>query len=330
MLVMDDGPLRGGDQLREKLVGLGAEVEWTRHSGQKFLLMVPHRATLPDGSINLIVTWLGTVPADETIESSAPPSTAFTERPVRFGGDPEVFGIMVPPAPGARVTRPAVLLLNAGCVNRTGPHRLYVTMARRLAALGFPVLRVDLAGIGDTPASPNTPENLVYPRDGLAEIGLALDFLQAETGTDRFVVVGLCSGADLAFQAARRGRRLEGVVMMNPRTFLELDLGRVESPTAQSAASDDAAIAEALRVTAGLGEISRRGTDALLVVSRPDPGIDFVDRHAAGAMREAEELPCFRRIDVPGTDHTFTTLASQRRVLDVVTDQLLAHDRAAD
>src|SRR6185437_10249368 len=90
--------------------------------------------------------------------------------------------------------------------------------------------RIDLSGIGDSPALPGERENLVYPRSGLADIGAALDFLRAELGASRFIIAGLCSGADLAYQAARREERLAGVVMMNPRTFLDLDLNRVEQP----------------------------------------------------------------------------------------------------
>jgi len=84
---------------------------------------------------------------------------------------------------------------------------------------------------------------------------------------------------------------------------------------------------EARRVPAGLRQISERGIDAILVVSERDPGIDYVDRHAPAVMREAEGLPRFRRVDIRGTDHTFTTIASQRRVTDLVTDEYLARHR---
>ena len=83
--------------------------------------------------------------------------------------------------------------------------------------------------------------------------------------------------------------------------------------------------AEALRVAAGLRQISLNGIDALLVVSRPDPGIDFVDRHAPGPIRESEGLPRFVRVNISGTDHTFTTLSSQRRVLEITTQYLVRH-----
>ena len=44
------------------------------------------------------------------------------------------------------------------------------------------------------------------------------------------ILAGLCSGADFTFQVACRGAALAGAIMMNPRTFLELNLARVEGP----------------------------------------------------------------------------------------------------
>src|SRR5665213_550539 len=327
ILVVEDGVLRGAEQLRERLAILGAEVEWRRGSGQKFLFTVPHRATLPDESLNTILHWLETLPVDgaKVAPSSPPATTPFRERPVHCRVDGRLFGIVAPPVEPPPPERPAILLLNAGAVNRTGPHRLYVTMARRWAALGFAVLRIDLSGIGDTPAADGAAESLVYPRDGLTDIDAAREVLARETGASRFIIAGLCSGADFAYQIARRGGPLAGVIMMNPRTFLELDLARVEGPPVKSQESDLASKAEALRVAAGLRQISLNGIDALLVVSRPDPGIDFVDRHAPGPIRESEGLPRFVRVNISGTDHTFTTLSSQRRVLEITTQYLVRH-----
>jgi alpha-beta hydrolase superfamily lysophospholipase len=326
-LVLEEGTLRFGPELRERLTTLGVEVDWRRGSGQKFLFTVPHKTTLPDESINAIVDWIAALPAAEPRAASVSPARSFVERPVRFGPAARIFGMVVPPAEPSPPERPAIVLLPAGAVNRCGPHRLYVTMARRWAALGFTVLRLDLSGIGDTPAPPDTAESLVYPRDGYDDIGAAIDFIAREAGTPRVILAGLCSGADFTFQVARRQAGLAGAIMMNPRTFLELNLGRVEGPPVTAPEALAASREESLRVTAGFQQISERGVDALLIVSRPDPGIDFVDRHAPDEMTQAEGLPRFRRVNVPGTDHTFTTMSSQRQVLELTTAQFLARHR---
>jgi alpha-beta hydrolase superfamily lysophospholipase len=333
-LVVEEGPLRFGPELRDRLTTLGVEVEWRRGTGQKFLFTVPHKATLPDESTNTIVDWIAALPRNElpaatpaTALGRSAPARSFVERPVRFGAEQRIFGILVPPAEPSPSERPAIVLLPAGAVNRCGPHRLYVTMARRWAALGFTVLRVDLSGIGDTPAPPGTTESLVYPRDGYADISAAIEFVTRETGSARVILAGLCSGADFTFQVARRQSGLAGAIMMNPRTFLELNLGRVEGPPVTAPEALAASREESLRVTAGFQQISERGVDALLIVSRPDPGIDFVDLHAPEEMSQAAQLPRFRRVDVPGTDHTFTTVSSQRQVLELTTSEFLARHR---
>jgi len=66
-----------------------------------------------------------------------------TEQAIFFGVRQSLTGIVTEPVVigGARVTK-AVILLNAGIVHRVGPGRIYVRIARELAAMGFVVLRL--------------------------------------------------------------------------------------------------------------------------------------------------------------------------------------------
>ena len=71
------------------------------------------------------------------------------EHAIVFGREATSVGIVTEPA--AKHTSPslpAVVILNSGVIHRVGPNRIYVALARDLAALGFPVLRFDLSGIG--------------------------------------------------------------------------------------------------------------------------------------------------------------------------------------
>ena len=74
ILVIDQSPARAVDQLRERLAGVDAQVEWRRGSGQKFLLTVPHKATLPEESLGAIVDWVTAAPAgaDEVARGAGP------------------------------------------------------------------------------------------------------------------------------------------------------------------------------------------------------------------------------------------------------------------
>ncbi len=70
------------------------------------------------------------------------------ERAVVFGDPPDLVGVLTEPDGVCRDR--GVIILNAGIIHRVGPNRLHVRMARALASLGFPVLRFDFSGQGDS------------------------------------------------------------------------------------------------------------------------------------------------------------------------------------
>ncbi|MCA9678055.1 MAG: hypothetical protein KC464_23720, partial [Myxococcales bacterium] len=129
-----------------------------------------------------------------------------------------LFGVLSTPATRAPSGH-GILLLNAGAIHRIGPNRLYTVMARRWAALGHTVLRLDITGIGDSPPRPGEPENVVYSPRALEDVAEALAFLQRQPGVGDCRAVGLCSGAYHAFKAAVAGQPVAGVVVINPLTF---------------------------------------------------------------------------------------------------------------
>ena len=77
-------------------------------------------------------------------------------------------GIVTRPAAGPP-PHPLLILLNAGAVRRIGPNRLYVALARRVAAGGALVLRVDLSGLATARRDPGRPERVVYTETFLAD-----------------------------------------------------------------------------------------------------------------------------------------------------------------
>ena len=73
------------------------------------------------------------------------------EQAVLFGKTRSLAGVVTdPPKSTEDRKRPAIVLLNSGLVHKVGPNRLNVKLARMLATMGFPVLRFDLSGIGDS------------------------------------------------------------------------------------------------------------------------------------------------------------------------------------
>ena len=315
-LIIDGGNLPGRDALVARLRELDAGPELRSHPGQKFLVTVSHRQTLPAEVIGSIVGWLEEAyPAKGSPRPSiARPSVAGPagERPLVLGKG-RLFGILTPGAPGkAKPGSPGILITNAGCVNRQGPHRMFVTLARRWAALGFDVLRMDLSGIGDSPAAPGTQENVTYPPAALDDLREGIGAL----GSPKVIIAGLCSGGDYAFQLAARGSGIAGAWLLNPRTFTVLDLTAVESgaPPAAGAVED---VPAALRAMAG------KGVDTLLLVSRGDPGVAYVDAHAGAQMKALAGISGFQRFDLDGADHPFTPVTVQQRVADLLSEHLL-------
>jgi alpha-beta hydrolase superfamily lysophospholipase len=162
--------------------------------------------------------------------ASTPDGASFREEPVVFGEAPRLFGILTEPQIGvgagagavgaAPVSgRPAVLMLNVGTNHRVGPNRLYVKMARTWAAMGHAVLRFDLAGIGDSRAAEGYAQSRLYSKDAIADVQSAMAFLERSRRIDRFVLVGLCSGAYVAFHTALADPRVVGEVLINTATF---------------------------------------------------------------------------------------------------------------
>lgn len=131
-----------------------------------------------------------------------------------FGGGNRLVGFMTSPAPGTEARIP-VVILNAGIIHRVGPNRLNVLLARTLAESGHPSLRFDLCGIGDS----GSPRSNDLQSSVQQDIRDALDEMERRTGASRFVIAGLCSGADNAFAAAVRDNRIAGVVFLDGTTF---------------------------------------------------------------------------------------------------------------
>jgi hypothetical protein len=120
------------------------------------------------------------------------------EAAFRFGRARHLVGIDGVPAPVGDAV--GVILLNAGLVHRIGPFRMHVELTRRLNALGYPTLRLDLSTIGDSAA---TGESQTRNQQICADVEDAMALLRQQAGCQRFVLVGLCAGADKAHTVAR-------------------------------------------------------------------------------------------------------------------------------
>lgn len=137
------------------------------------------------------------------------------ELPLRFRSAAEdgeaqarMVGILsLPAAPGPR----GVLIVTGGPQYRVGSHRQFVLLARALAAHGWPVLRFDLRGMGDSEGSARD-----YRAAGPDIAGALAQFFDAVPTLREVALWGLCDGATAAACHAPRDARVYALILLNP------------------------------------------------------------------------------------------------------------------
>lgn len=130
----------------------------------------------------------------------------FVETAVCFGNG-QVGVLCLPESPASDC---GLILLNAGLVQHAGPFRIHALLSRRLAQAGFPTLRFDKPGIGDSVDAASMDAARRRP-----DLAAAFALLESRAGVDRFVVGGICSGADEAFRLAEADPRPAGLLLID-------------------------------------------------------------------------------------------------------------------
>lgn len=237
VLLIDRDDLTTSSAWPDRLKSQGVLVEQHRLAGYTEMMLGPQEAEVPEAMVALATTWLSAradlLPPNPTTK----PAPAWRERaqvapnvvesPEIVDRDGRLFGVLAMPASegngNGKSAKPSgrrgLLLLNAGSVHHIGSNRLYVALARRWAALGHVVLRMDIAGIGDSRPRPGEPENIVYTDGAVADVAEGIAFLRRQKDVVEVHALGLCSGGYHAFKAAVGDVRLDGVVLINPLTF---------------------------------------------------------------------------------------------------------------
>jgi len=133
----------------------------------------------------------------------------YEERPISFScREDTLVGILsMPEQPLSR----AVLIVVGGPQYRAGSHRQFVLLARAFAAHGYPVMRFDYRGMGDSEGEPRNFERIAE------DIRDAIDSLiESAPGVQEIVLWGLCDGASAATLYAAGDARVAGLVLVNP------------------------------------------------------------------------------------------------------------------
>lgn len=91
-------------------------------------------------------------------------------------------------------------------------HRAYRQLAGRLAQVGFPVLRFDLSGCGDSSGDSEEME----VRQWLADISAAVEEIRKRSRVAKVCLVGLRLGGTLSLMVGSRRADIDGIVLWDP------------------------------------------------------------------------------------------------------------------
>ena len=233
LLTREDRPVPPG--ILERLQQEGAGLETGAASGQSQLLDVPPElSVVPDDALRHVVAWLSRGVAELTpvpiktpeaehavVVGSGPEASApVRERLVRLGPD-RLVGLVDEPLDLAERARsgpvPWVVLVNVAAEHHIGPGRRWVEWARRWAALGYRVVRIDQSGVGDSPTRPGEQEDRPFAPEWIDDMRHVVTELTADGA--RVAIVGLCSGSYSALEVAM-WEHVDAVFAMNPRLTL--------------------------------------------------------------------------------------------------------------
>lgn len=146
------------------------------------------------------------------------------ERVLTIGDRSPLIGVASEPA-DFDFTKPALLILNSGVMHHVGTCRLSVRLARTVAQRGLLAVRFDFSGVGDSEARRTSePLDEVWRK----ECSEVMDHLQKTRGAKEFILFGLCSGADAAYNTALSDPRviafsqIDGYCYVNWRYYFAL------------------------------------------------------------------------------------------------------------
>ncbi len=249
-LLLDRDGIAVEAAIAEGLEAAGTEVAAAPGPGYGTLVSHPEKSRLSEEVAATVADWLVAGPTDSASAPGVgePPSAGFTpavelasladdptppatvtldlgavrERPWTMEQDfGRLYGVLAEPVAGA-TTDTCAIFFNAGATRNIGPNRMWVETARRWAARGVSVLRVDLEAIGESDGDETRFHDVgeFYVPAYAGQIALLLAELRRQGVGQRFLLAGLCAGAYWSFVAAQDLPEVSTVLMLNPAALI--------------------------------------------------------------------------------------------------------------
>lgn len=106
-----------------------------------------------------------------------------------------------------------IVFLNSGIVHMAGPNGLYKKLAERLRHEGFPTFRFDFSGMS---AGKEESDEYTFDNYQINETAFLLEEIKQKFSLKKFILLGLCSGGDIAFRMAKSDYPMViGTVLIN-------------------------------------------------------------------------------------------------------------------
>lgn len=250
----------------------------------------------------------------------------------------------------ATITRPAqgtptrcVIMLNNGVAPQVGPGRAWVDWSLELASHGWSAVRLDLNGLGDSPASGGMSSRVFYPAGAAEDIQAATDYARSH-GARGVALVGLCSGALLSFEGLRIDPDIDAIASINarfdsppvepgPGEAVESAAGRLRRAAFSVLQGRIAGIRDRIppavwrlldwvRLMAFPARLpaSVRGHRAriLLLFGDNEWGLKALRRRGGRELKQAIESGQCTLVEAPGVDHSMFGAGSRESAFEVV------------
>lgn len=131
-----------------------------------------------------------------------------------FGEKKNIMGIVTEPDDSHAITdQPFVIILNSGLVHRPGPFRMNKDFSMLLSENGIASLRFDLSGVGDS--EKQAMDSMLNKERSLSDVGEAITFIKDRLNPSKIIVMGLCTGADLAHRSAVKYPEISGSILLD-------------------------------------------------------------------------------------------------------------------
>jgi len=113
----------------------------------------------------------------------------------------------------------AVLFMHGWSGLRNGPQNLFVTIARRLAFVGYSSLRFDFRGRGESSGKGLD----ITLADMVSDCTAAAEYLQKNCGVSKIILFGICSGGNTAIGSINNIPAVESLILLSVYPFAEAE-----------------------------------------------------------------------------------------------------------